>query len=198
MVQQRRLFPLAFFVGTCTTNRQGGNIPRDRPSASVTYFVASLVPIQVHGRCRMPNAWSETCSECHNITEALSYVGQLLPSVFLSPGYLQISDAQEEDKGNYECIAENSVGTAISPMATLFVRGEETTRHSLMSDWLRILRKSALFNFWHFLSFWISNTIGDCTSIDFNRPFFVFTNTGHLLPPNRPLIAPFRWVFQAC
>ncbi|KAH7935119.1 hypothetical protein HPB52_004363 [Rhipicephalus sanguineus] len=36
---------------------------------------------------------------------------------------LQIFDAQEEDQGNYECIAENSVGTAISPMATLFVRG---------------------------------------------------------------------------
>ncbi|KAL3205881.1 hypothetical protein MRX96_052919, partial [Rhipicephalus microplus] len=35
---------------------------------------------------------------------------------------LQIFDAQEEDQGNYECIAENSVGTAISPMATLFVR----------------------------------------------------------------------------
>ncbi|XP_075528366.1 tyrosine-protein phosphatase Lar isoform X3 [Dermacentor variabilis] len=37
-------------------------------------------------------------------------------------GSLQIFDAQEEDQGNYECIAENSVGTAISPMATLFVR----------------------------------------------------------------------------
>ncbi|XP_077498928.1 tyrosine-protein phosphatase Lar isoform X4 [Amblyomma americanum] len=37
-------------------------------------------------------------------------------------GSLQIYDAQEEDQGNYECIAENSVGTAISPMATLFVR----------------------------------------------------------------------------
>ncbi|KAG0437323.1 hypothetical protein HPB47_017497 [Ixodes persulcatus] len=39
-----------------------------------------------------------------------------------SGGSLQIFDAQEEDQGNYECIAENSVGTAISPMATLFVR----------------------------------------------------------------------------
>ncbi|KAG0420670.1 hypothetical protein HPB47_003359 [Ixodes persulcatus] len=122
VAQQRRLLPLAFFVGTCTTNSQGGNIRRDGPSASATYFVATLVPIQMHGRCRMPDAWSETCSECHDITEALFYVVQLFPSVFLYPGSLQILDVQEEDKGNYECIAENSVGTAISPIAPLFVR----------------------------------------------------------------------------
>ncbi|KAL1466489.1 hypothetical protein MTO96_042699, partial [Rhipicephalus appendiculatus] len=35
---------------------------------------------------------------------------------------LHISDAQDEDQGRYECIAENSVGTAISRSATLFVR----------------------------------------------------------------------------
>ncbi|XP_042145434.1 tyrosine-protein phosphatase Lar [Ixodes scapularis] len=40
----------------------------------------------------------------------------------VSGGSLQISDAQEEDQGNYECIAENSVGTAISPIARLYVR----------------------------------------------------------------------------
>lgn len=37
---------------------------------------------------------------------------------------LQISDAEEEDQGNYECMAENSHGSALSVMATLFVRGE--------------------------------------------------------------------------
>ncbi|KAL1452352.1 hypothetical protein MTO96_043815, partial [Rhipicephalus appendiculatus] len=35
---------------------------------------------------------------------------------------LHIFDAQDEDQGRYECIAENSVGTAISRSATLFVR----------------------------------------------------------------------------
>ncbi|KAH7936171.1 hypothetical protein HPB52_019442 [Rhipicephalus sanguineus] len=35
---------------------------------------------------------------------------------------LHISDAQEEDQGRYECVAENSVGTAISPFANLLVR----------------------------------------------------------------------------
>ncbi|XP_037527498.1 receptor-type tyrosine-protein phosphatase F-like [Rhipicephalus sanguineus] len=37
-------------------------------------------------------------------------------------GSLHISDAQEEDQGRYECVAENSVGTAISPFANLLVR----------------------------------------------------------------------------
>ncbi|XP_028966965.1 tyrosine-protein phosphatase Lar [Galendromus occidentalis] len=37
-------------------------------------------------------------------------------------GALQISHAQEEDQGNYECVAENTVGTQISPMATLYVK----------------------------------------------------------------------------
>lgn len=36
---------------------------------------------------------------------------------------LQISDAEEDDQGNYECMAENSHGSALSVMATLFVRG---------------------------------------------------------------------------
>ncbi|KAF8786936.1 Receptor-type tyrosine-protein phosphatase like protein [Argiope bruennichi] len=35
---------------------------------------------------------------------------------------LQISDAEEEDQGNYECMAENIHGSALSVMATLFVR----------------------------------------------------------------------------
>lgn len=37
---------------------------------------------------------------------------------------LQISDAEEEDQGNYECMAENIHGSALSVMATLFVRGK--------------------------------------------------------------------------
>lgn len=36
---------------------------------------------------------------------------------------LQITDAEEEDQGNYECMAENTHGSALSEMATLFVRG---------------------------------------------------------------------------
>lgn len=35
---------------------------------------------------------------------------------------LQISDAQEEDTGSYECLAENSVGTAVSSPANLYVK----------------------------------------------------------------------------
>lgn len=40
----------------------------------------------------------------------------------INGGSLQISNAQEEDQGNYECVAENGVGTQVSPMATLYVK----------------------------------------------------------------------------
>ncbi|XP_064477479.1 tyrosine-protein phosphatase Lar-like isoform X1 [Ornithodoros turicata] len=50
-------------------------------------------------------------------------IDMINPRYSLAPGgSLQILEAQEEDQGNYECIAENSMGTAISPMATLYVR----------------------------------------------------------------------------
>lgn len=39
---------------------------------------------------------------------------------------LQIQNAQEEDQGQYECVAANSVGTAYSDMATLYVRSKFT------------------------------------------------------------------------
>ncbi|KAG8188904.1 hypothetical protein JTE90_014959 [Oedothorax gibbosus] len=46
-----------------------------------------------------------------------------IPRYSLVQGYsLQISDAEEEDQGNYECMAENTHGSALSVMATLFVR----------------------------------------------------------------------------
>lgn len=38
-------------------------------------------------------------------------------------GALQISDSQETDQGNYECVAENSVGTQHAPAIMLYVRG---------------------------------------------------------------------------
>ncbi|XP_037288129.2 tyrosine-protein phosphatase Lar isoform X1 [Rhipicephalus microplus] len=59
----------------------------------------------------------------------ISWLRNVIPINMTNPRYslaasgsLEISDAQEEDQGNYECIAENSVGTAISTTATLFVR----------------------------------------------------------------------------
>lgn len=39
-------------------------------------------------------------------------------------GALQISDSQETDQGEYECVAENSVGTQHSAAIMLYVRGE--------------------------------------------------------------------------
>lgn len=38
-------------------------------------------------------------------------------------GSLQIKESQETDQGNYECVAENSIGTVYSYAAKLFVRG---------------------------------------------------------------------------
>lgn len=35
---------------------------------------------------------------------------------------LQILEAEEEDQGTYECVAENPEGSVVSPMATLYVR----------------------------------------------------------------------------
>lgn len=32
-------------------------------------------------------------------------------------------EAEEEDQGSYECVADNSKGTAVSGPATLYVRG---------------------------------------------------------------------------
>ncbi|KAL3228423.1 hypothetical protein MRX96_023923 [Rhipicephalus microplus] len=59
----------------------------------------------------------------------ISWLRNVIPINMTNPRYslaasgsLEISDAQEEDQGNYECIAENTVGTAISTTATLFVR----------------------------------------------------------------------------
>ncbi|UYV73143.1 PTPRD [Cordylochernes scorpioides] len=37
-------------------------------------------------------------------------------------GSLQISDAEEDDQGEYECVAENSLGTSFSNVAMLYVR----------------------------------------------------------------------------
>ena len=39
------------------------------------------------------------------------------------PGSLQIRRSTESDEGKYECVAENSVGLAISYGANLYVRG---------------------------------------------------------------------------
>lgn len=44
-------------------------------------------------------------------------------------GSLQIRRSIEDDEGNYECVAENSVGLAISYASNLYVRGEYTPRH---------------------------------------------------------------------
>lgn len=44
--------------------------------------------------------------------------------VFISTASLKINDAQEEDQGPYECIAENKVGTAYSEQATLYVKSK--------------------------------------------------------------------------
>lgn len=45
-------------------------------------------------------------------------------SAFLSvSASLQIVEAEEEDQGSYECVADNSKGTAVSGPATLYVRG---------------------------------------------------------------------------
>ncbi|XP_067118377.1 tyrosine-protein phosphatase Lar-like isoform X6 [Centruroides vittatus] len=44
------------------------------------------------------------------------------PRYTLMQSSLQIADAQEEDKGEYECIAENEKGTAFSSLAILYVR----------------------------------------------------------------------------
>jgi len=38
-------------------------------------------------------------------------------------GALQIANSQEEDHGKYECVAENSVGTAFSKPTLLYVKG---------------------------------------------------------------------------
>ena len=39
-------------------------------------------------------------------------------------GQLQIAESEEDDKGKYECVAENSVGTQYSYSAQLYVRGK--------------------------------------------------------------------------
>lgn len=39
-------------------------------------------------------------------------------------GSLQISTSTEGDGGKYECVAENSVGTAFSSLVSLYVRGK--------------------------------------------------------------------------
>ena len=40
-------------------------------------------------------------------------------------GQLQIAESEEDDKGKYECVAENSVGTQYSYSAQLYVRGKK-------------------------------------------------------------------------
>ena len=52
---------------------------------------------------------------------ALLYLSFLL--LFL--GQLQIAESEEDDKGKYECVAENSVGTQYSYSAQLYVRGKD-------------------------------------------------------------------------
>ena len=42
---------------------------------------------------------------------------------FFVPGSLSIKDSQETDQGDYECVAENAVGTEYSYEAKLYVRG---------------------------------------------------------------------------
>ena len=42
-------------------------------------------------------------------------------------GQLQIAESEEDDKGKYECVAENSVGTQYSYSAQLYVRGKTNT-----------------------------------------------------------------------
>lgn len=44
------------------------------------------------------------------------------PRYTLQDGNLQISNSQEDDKGKYECVAENSVGTEHSKAIDLYVK----------------------------------------------------------------------------
>lgn len=40
-------------------------------------------------------------------------------------GALQITKSEEEDKGKYECVAENSIGTEYSKPTSLYVKGKK-------------------------------------------------------------------------
>lgn len=61
----------------------------------------------------------------------ITWLKDMMPIDMSKPRYsmyqgasLQILSAQEEDQGQYECVASNGAGTAYSELATLFVRSK--------------------------------------------------------------------------
>ncbi|KAG1702048.1 Tyrosine-protein phosphatase Lar [Nymphon striatum] len=69
------------------------------------------------------------CEAAGNPTPKISWFKDFIPVDMSNPrmtlldgGSLQIVNAQLEDQGRYECVAENEFGTANSHMATLYVR----------------------------------------------------------------------------
>ena len=58
-----------------------------------------------------------------NMLQLLMCVRDYDMTVMMVSGSLQIRRSTESDEGKYECVAENSVGLAISYGANLYVRG---------------------------------------------------------------------------
>lgn len=61
----------------------------------------------------------------------ITWLRDMMPLDMTKPRYsiyqgasLQILSAQSEDEGQYECVAENKVGTAYSDMASLYVKSK--------------------------------------------------------------------------
>ncbi|KFM66888.1 Tyrosine-protein phosphatase Lar, partial [Stegodyphus mimosarum] len=72
---------------------------------------SALLPCQVEGDPEPTVKWLKD----------MIPLDMTIPRFSLVQGYsLQITDAEEEDQGNYECMAENIHGSALSVMGTLF------------------------------------------------------------------------------